>query len=129
MNNLTQTLKRNYGAKTLWITTHFGGRIPTRLVYINENEKGENDPDKIIEFVKMVQKENLVIGGAMTDPKGDRSKGPSDQEDPDLFTRIVDTDDKGVYVSGAKAHQTGCINSHWILLMPTIRLTEKVLLR
>ena len=30
----------------------------------------------------------------MTDPKGDRSKGPSEQEDPDLFTRIVDTDDK-----------------------------------
>ena len=25
---------------------------------------------------------------------------------------------------GAKAHQTGCINSHWIILMPTVRLTE-----
>jgi 4-hydroxybutyryl-CoA dehydratase/vinylacetyl-CoA-Delta-isomerase len=41
-----------------------------------------------------------------------------------MFTRIVDTDDKGIYVSGAKAHQTGCINSHWIILMPTVRLTE-----
>ena len=30
----------------------------------------------------------------MTDPKGDRSKGPAEQEDPDLFTRIVDTDEK-----------------------------------
>ena len=60
----------------------------------------------------------------MTDPKGDRSKGPAEQIDPDLFVHVVKKDDKGVYVTGAKAHQTGCINSHWIILMPTIRLTE-----
>ena len=89
-----------------------------------DEKHGTDYHKRFLEFVKMVQKENLVIGGAMTDPKGDRSKGPAEQDDPDLFTRIVDTDDKGVYVSGAKAHQTGCINSHWILLMPTVRLTE-----
>ena len=79
---------------------------------------------RFLEFVRMVQNENLVIGGAMTDPKGDRSRGPSGQDDPDLFTRVVDRDDRGIYVSGAKAHQTGCINSHWIIIMPTMRLTE-----
>jgi 4-hydroxybutyryl-CoA dehydratase/vinylacetyl-CoA-Delta-isomerase len=72
----------------------------------------------------MVQTENFVIGGAMTDPKGDRSKGPAEQIDPDMFLHIVKRDDKGIYVTGAKAHQTGCINSHWIILMPTLRLTE-----
>lgn len=80
--------------------------------------------DRFLDFVRMVQEENEVIGGAMTDPKGDRSKGPSEQVDPDLYTHIVDTDDKGVYISGAKAHQTGCINSHWIIIMPTIRLND-----
>ena len=89
-----------------------------------DEKHGTDYHKRFLEFVKMVQKENLVIGGAMTDPKGDRSKGPSEQDDPDLFTRVVDSDEKGVYVSGAKAHQTGCINSHWIILMPTIRLTE-----
>lgn len=79
---------------------------------------------RFLDFVRTVQEENLVIGGAMTDPKGDRSKGPSEQADPDLYTHVVDTDQKGVYVSGAKAHQTGCINSHWIIIMPTIRLSE-----
>lgn len=83
-----------------------------------------NYHQRFLNFVKMMQEENLVIGGAMTDPKGDRSKGPSEQVDPDMYTHIVDTDEKGVYVSGAKAHQTGCINSHWIIIMPTIRLTE-----
>jgi len=90
-----------------------------------DEKHGTDYHQRFLEFVKMVQRENLVIGGAMTDPKGDRSKGPSEQEDPEMFTRVVETNDKGMYVSGAKAHQTGCINSHWIILMPTVRLTEK----
>ena len=28
---------------------------------------------RLIEFIRMVQRENMVIGGAMTDVKGDRS--------------------------------------------------------
>ena len=88
------------------------------------DEKHRTDyHSRLLEFIKMVQRENLVIGGAMTDPKGDRSKGPSEQVDPDLYTRVVDKDERGVYVSGAKAHQTGCVNSHWIIIMPTVRLT------
>ena len=71
-----------------------------------------------------VQRLNLVVGGAMTDVKGDRSKGPSQQADPDLFVRVVERRADGIVLRGAKAHQTGCINSHWILVMPTMRLTE-----
>nr|MDQ6866379.1 4-hydroxybutyryl-CoA dehydratase [Thermoproteota archaeon] len=37
---------------------------------------------RLIEFIKMIQKENFMIGGAMTDVKGDRSLSPSQQEDP-----------------------------------------------
>jgi 4-hydroxybutyryl-CoA dehydratase / vinylacetyl-CoA-Delta-isomerase len=73
-------------------------------------------------FIHEVQRQNLVIGGAMTDPKGDRSKGPSEQADPDVFVRIVERREDGIVIRGAKAHQTGCINSHWILVMPTMRL-------
>src|SRR5918911_1601446 len=77
---------------------------------------------RLIEFIKMVQRENMVIGGAMTDVKGDRSLSPSQQEDPDMFVHVTKRDEKGIYVTGAKAHQTGCINSHWIIIMPTMRL-------
>ena len=79
---------------------------------------------RLLDFIKEMQTENHVIGGAMTDPKGDRSKGPAEQEDPDMFVHIVEENDKGVYITGAKAHQTGCINSHQIIVMPTLRLTE-----
>lgn len=70
------------------------------------------------------QRLNLVVGGAMTDVKGDRSKGPSEQADPDLFVHVVRRGEGGLYISGAKAHQTGAINSHWLLVMPGQRLTE-----
>ncbi len=89
-----------------------------------DEKHGTNYHQRLLDFIKTMQLENFVIGGAMTDPKGDRSLGPTEQNDPDLYLHVVKKDDKGVYVTGAKAHQTGCINSHWILLMPTLRLTE-----
>ena len=75
-------------------------------------------------FIRKMQEANFVVGGAMTDVKGDRSKGPAAQDDPDMFVHIVERRDDGVVIRGAKAHQTGCINSHWALVMPTMRLTE-----
>ena len=80
--------------------------------------------DNFLNFLKEMHTYNLVVGGAMTDVKGDRSKLPHEQEDEDLYLRIVKRDEKGVYVKGAKAHQTGCINSHWMVVMPTLRLSE-----
>ena len=79
---------------------------------------------RFLNFLQRIQKLNLIIGGAMTDPKGDRSKAPHEQSDPDLFLHVTKRTDEGVYVKGAKMHQTGCINSHWIIFMPTMRLGE-----
>jgi 4-hydroxybutyryl-CoA dehydratase/vinylacetyl-CoA-Delta-isomerase len=69
-----------------------------------------------------MQSANLAIGGAMTDVKGDRGRSPSQQADPDLFVHVTRRTPEGVYVTGAKAHQTGCLNSHWLIVMPTMRL-------
>lgn len=80
---------------------------------------------RFTDFVKHMQRENYVVGGAMTDPKGDRGKAPHEQADPDMFLRVVERRPDGVVLRGAKAHQTGCINSHWLLVMPTMRLGEQ----
>jgi 4-hydroxybutyryl-CoA dehydratase/vinylacetyl-CoA-Delta-isomerase len=69
-----------------------------------------------------VQREDLVVDGAMTDPKGDRGKRPSEQSDPDLYLRVVDRRPDGVVVRGCKLHQTGMLNAHEILVMPTLAL-------
>ena len=77
---------------------------------------------RLKEFIQQMQYHNTVIGGAMTDVKGDRSKPPSQQADPDMYLHISKRTKEGVYIRGAKAHQTGCINSHWLIVMPTLRL-------
>jgi 4-hydroxybutyryl-CoA dehydratase/vinylacetyl-CoA-Delta-isomerase len=76
------------------------------------------------EFLRRVQEEDLVVDGAMTDVKGDRSLRPGQQSDPDLYLRVVERRKDGVVVRGAKAHQTGMINSHEVIVMPTMALRE-----
>lgn len=77
---------------------------------------------RFLDFLKKAQANNIIIGAGMTDPKGDRSKRPHEQADPDLFLRITGRNDQGIFVTGAKAHMTGGLNSHWIFVMPTMNL-------
>ena len=79
---------------------------------------------RFLAWLTEVQRRNLVAGGAMTDVKGDRSKGPAQQADPDLFVHVVDRRPDGIVIRGAKAHQTGAVNSHWLLVMPGQRLDQ-----
>lgn len=72
-----------------------------------------------------MQENDWTVDGAMTDPKGDRSLSPSQQKDPDMFVHIVSENKDGIIIKGAKCHQTGALNSHEILIMPTIALGEK----
>jgi len=95
------------------------------VTYEIDQKYGTPYHDRFKAFIAKMQEANYVIGGAMTDVKGDRSKGPAAQDDPDMFVHIVERRDDGVVIRGAKAHQTGCINSHWALVMPTMRLTEE----
>jgi 4-hydroxybutyryl-CoA dehydratase/vinylacetyl-CoA-Delta-isomerase len=60
----------------------------------------------------------------MIDPKGDRGLGLSARADSDLFLRVVKRQPDGIVVRGAKAHQTGMINSHEIIVMLTMNMTE-----
>jgi 4-hydroxybutyryl-CoA dehydratase/vinylacetyl-CoA-Delta-isomerase len=92
------------------------------VTYDCDQECGTRYHQRFLDFLTRSQRKNQVIGGAMTDPKGDRSKAPHQQTDQDVYLHITKRDDNGLYVSGAKAHQTGCINSHWLIVMPTIRL-------
>jgi 4-hydroxybutyryl-CoA dehydratase/vinylacetyl-CoA-Delta-isomerase len=87
-----------------------------------DRKHGTDYHSRFKNFLAGVQRRNFVIGGAMTDVKGDRSKAPSEQADPDLFVHVARRTEDGVYITGAKAHQTGCLNSHWLIVMPTMRL-------
>jgi 4-hydroxybutyryl-CoA dehydratase/vinylacetyl-CoA-Delta-isomerase len=94
------------------------------VTYEMDKKLGTSYHERFTAFLKMMQEKDWTVDGAMTDPKGDRSLPPSKQADPDLFTRVVEKRKDGIVVRGAKAHQTGAINSHWILVMPTISMTK-----
>jgi 4-hydroxybutyryl-CoA dehydratase/vinylacetyl-CoA-Delta-isomerase len=78
-------------------------------------ERGEGHA-RFVRWLAQVQREDMMLNGAMTDPKGDRSKRPSEQ--PDAFLRVVSRRPDGVVIRGAKMHQTGAANAHEILVMP-----------
>jgi len=83
---------------------------------------GTDYQKNFIEYLKYVQSEDLVVDGAMTDVKGDRGLSPSNQVDPDLYLRVVERREDGIVVNGCKAHQTGIVNSHEVLVMPTVAM-------
>lgn len=90
-----------------------------------DSELGTDYHQKFRRYLKRIQEEDLVVDGAMTDPKGDRSRRPHQQDDPDLFMRVSETRKDGIVVRGAKAHQTGALSSHEILVMPTSAMGEE----
>ena len=90
--------------------------------YEIDQKYGTSYHQSFLTFLKMVESQDLTVDGAMTDPKGDRSKAPHQQEDPDLFLRVVERRPDGIVVRGTKMHQTGILNSHEVIVMPTISM-------
>lgn len=119
-------MQRLLGQKTASCFQRCVGMDAFNAVYSTTFEIDEKYGTKYHEnfkkFLEMVQEEDLTVDGAMTDPKGDRSKAPHGQEDPDLFVRIKERRADGIVVRGAKCHQTGSVNSHWHIVMPTMAM-------
>lgn len=90
--------------------------------YEVDKKYGTSYHENFKKFVKYVQENDYTVDGAMTDPKGDRGLAPHAQADPDLYLHIVERREDGIVVKGAKAHQTGIINSQEVIVMPTIAM-------
>ena len=90
-----------------------------------DQKYGTSYNQRFLTYLSHVQKQDLTCDGAMTDPKGDRGLRPHQQPDPDMYLRLVEKTGEGIVVRGAKAHQTGAVNSHEIIVMPTIAMSEK----
>lgn len=95
------------------------------VTYDVDQQHGTGYHARYLEFLKLAQRKNMLIAAGMTDPKGDRSKPPHQQADPDLFLHVSHRTEHGIYVRGAKAHMTGGWNQHWICVLPTMNLREE----
>jgi len=104
---------------------HDGINAVYSVAYEIDKKNRTDHFEKFKKWLTYIQDENLMVVGAMTDPKGDRSRGPAEQADPDQYVHVVERREDGVVIRGAKLHMTGGVNSHEILVMPTTAMDEK----
>jgi 4-hydroxybutyryl-CoA dehydratase/vinylacetyl-CoA-Delta-isomerase len=94
------------------------------VTYDIDKKYGTSYNKNYIEFLKHMQKNDLTGNAGVTDVKGDRSLAPHEQVDKDMFLHVVEKRDDGIVVRGAKAHQTGSLSSHEIIVIPTRAMSK-----
>ncbi|MDA8126924.1 MAG: 4-hydroxybutyryl-CoA dehydratase [Deltaproteobacteria bacterium] len=92
--------------------------------YDCDQKYGTQYNKRFTEFLKYMQKNDLVANAGVTDMKGDRNLGPTEQPDKDVYLHIVEKRADGIVVRGAKAHQTGSLSSHELIVLPTRALRK-----
>ena len=75
--------------------------------------------ERIQGYVADAQKRDIRITQCITDAKGDRSRSPLKQDDPDAYVHVVDRGPDGVVIRGAKLHITGASLGHDLMTIPT----------
>jgi 4-hydroxybutyryl-CoA dehydratase/vinylacetyl-CoA-Delta-isomerase len=75
--------------------------------------------ERIHGFIEDAQRRDVRITQCITDAKGDRSRPPSKQDDPDAYVRVVDRGQDGVVIRGAKLHITAASLGHELMTIPT----------
>ncbi len=95
------------------------------MTYETDQKYGTNYHQRFRDYLKYVQDNDFMVTAGVMDPKGDRSKRPSKQADPDLYLRVVEERKDGIIVRGAKAHQTGGTNAHELFVIPCRNMTKE----
>jgi len=93
--------------------------------YDMDKEYGTDYHQRLTEWLKQAQADDITISGALTDPKGDRTKKPSDQEDPDMNLHMIEKRDDGIVVRGAKVMICGVAAANEIFILPGSNYREE----
>jgi 4-hydroxybutyryl-CoA dehydratase/vinylacetyl-CoA-Delta-isomerase len=86
--------------------------------YDIDHEHGTSYHARLKNWLKNAQTQDITLTGALTDAKGDRSKTPSQQCDPDLSLHVVEHRKDGIIVRGAKVMICGVAASNELFVMP-----------
>jgi 4-hydroxybutyryl-CoA dehydratase/vinylacetyl-CoA-Delta-isomerase len=92
---------------SMWITT-----------YDMDQELGTDYHNRLKDWLRFAQDNDITVSGALTDPKGDRSLPPSQQEDPDMNLHVVDIRENGIVVRGAKVMICGTAAAQELFVLP-----------
>ncbi|MFX1454220.1 MAG: 4-hydroxyphenylacetate 3-hydroxylase family protein [Promethearchaeota archaeon] len=86
----------------------------------DKSNNGEtNYHENFKKWLERFQREDLIAACAQTDIKGNRIKRPADQEDPDMYVRVVEKREDGIIVRGCKLHISEASVSDEIIVVPT----------
>ncbi|MBN2383207.1 4-hydroxybutyryl-CoA dehydratase [bacterium] len=100
-----------------------GGLYP--FTYDLDKKYGTTYHENLKNWIKYCQKNDLAVGAALTDPKGDRKKKPHEQPLESLYLRVKERRPDGIVIEGAKVNQTGTIFCHEFAVVPTSAFTEE----
>ncbi len=104
-----------------------GGDVLNALAGVTwemDKELGTDYHQRLLKHLKYLQENDLACSGAVTDAKGERTKRPSQQDDPDVYLHVVEKNQDGIIVRGAKVSQSGAIGSHETIVIPTMGLKQ-----
>jgi len=73
---------------------------------------------RFLDFLKRVQKKDLSVSGALTEPRGKRNQKTLEWPDPHLSLKIVEKKKDGIVVRGAKINISGAYASHEQVVLP-----------
>src|SRR6201991_1710833 len=85
---------------------------------LTDERHGTDYSQRFLAYLHDVQDRDLTLGVAMTDAKGDRSKRPGQQVNPDVYVHIKERRSDGIVIRGTKAIVTGAPYMHEFLVMP-----------
>jgi 4-hydroxybutyryl-CoA dehydratase/vinylacetyl-CoA-Delta-isomerase len=83
-----------------------------------DRDLGTNYYPKFMDYLKMVQREDLSVAGALTEPRGRRNQKTLEWPDPYLSLKLVDKNKEGIVVRGAKINISGAYASHELVVLP-----------
>ncbi len=89
-----------------------------------DGDTGGDLHQRFLAYLHRVQSEDLTLGVAMTDAKGDRSKRPHEQSNANAYVHISERRAGGIVISGTKAIVTGAPYMHELLVMPGRNMVE-----
>jgi 4-hydroxybutyryl-CoA dehydratase/vinylacetyl-CoA-Delta-isomerase len=101
------------------------GQVSARLDDASGQPSGRGEHwQKFLHFLHQTQREDMTYAVAMTDAKGDRSRRPHQQANPDTYVHVVERNalrngQRGIVISGTKAIVTGAPYVHGFLVMPS----------
>lgn len=86
--------------------------------YDTDNEFGTSYHQRLKTWLMDAQRLDITVAGALTDPKGDRTKRPSQQDDPDMNLHVAEKREDGIVVRGAKIQICGIAAANEVFVLP-----------